>query len=166
MKRQAYRFWLGCFLLLAGLQPSGASVWSEVTHIQSMQVSDGVPVVRLRVYTSGTSGAWADPAGCGGSTGYIDIPLDGQTADAQELINAAYIAMLNHHHVLLEIVDNACSPAGTASVKPMAPPIRPIAWGPSPQPQASSSKASAGKTSVAAAMPAILSPAGWKGHGL
>jgi len=49
---------------------------------------------------------------CGGSTLYIDISLAGQTDNTQELINAAYIAMLNHHHVLLEIDDNACSPAG------------------------------------------------------
>lgn len=114
MKRPAYRFWLGGILLLAGLQPAGASVWSDVTQIESMQVSDGDPVVRLRVYTNGTTeGAWADPAGCG-NTAYIDIPLDGQAANAQELINGASIAMLNHHHVLLEIVDNACSPVGGA----------------------------------------------------
>lgn len=112
MKRPAYRYLLGCVLLLAGLPPAGANVWSDVTHIQSMQVSDGLPVIRLRVYTNGTSGAWADPAMCGGSTLYIDIPLDSQTDNTQELINAAYIAMLNHHHVLLEIDDNTCSPAG------------------------------------------------------
>jgi hypothetical protein len=113
MKRPAYRFWLGGILLLAGLQPAGASVWSDVTYIESIQTSDGEPVVRLRVYTSGTSGAWADPAGCG-NTAYIDIPLDGQAANAQELINGVYFAMLNHHHLKLEIRDNACSTVGSS----------------------------------------------------
>jgi len=116
MKRPAFRYWLGFALLLAGLQPAGASVWSDVTYIESIQISDGLPVVRLRVYTNGTTeGAWADPAGCG-NTGYIDIPLSGRwtARDAQELINGVYFAMLNQHHLKLEIRDNACTTAGSS----------------------------------------------------
>ena len=43
--------------------------------------------------------------------------------------------------------------------------LRPTVWVPSPRPQASRSRASAGKTSVAAAKAATRSPAAWKARG-
>lgn len=115
MKRMVQATLIGCTLLLAGLHAAAASVTTDITHIISIQVAGGTPVVRLHVYTSGASGAWVDPAGCG-KTAYIDIPLDGAGDNAQELINGAYLAMLNHHHVRLQVVDDACSTAGPVRV--------------------------------------------------
>ena len=103
---------LPCATLMAGTQWSGTpSDLKTTTFIKRVEVLDGAPVVRLQINPVDPE---FDPASCGNHS-YVDIPLTALSAGArQELINTAYYALLNHHHVLLGVLDNACSPANPA----------------------------------------------------
>lgn len=104
-----------CLLPLAAAGGGAKSQWSDQSRISSIEVVSGRPFVAVVVSSSTPV---INPAGCdtpetGSGSAYVHVPLDDDlTAESRrELINLVYYALLNHHHVVLEISAGQCSKA-------------------------------------------------------
>lgn len=94
---------------------SVAGEWSTATYIIKTQIIDGNSIVRVNVYAPST--AIPNPANCN-TASYVDIELESIPGGSKEiLVNSVNFALLNQHHVALEINETSCSSENLRSLE-------------------------------------------------
>jgi hypothetical protein len=100
-------------IVLFAMEASLAGEWSTATYLIKTQNIDGSSVIRVTVNSNAPENSGypsiPNPASCNPAA-YVDIPLN-STADArkEKLVNLVNLALLNQHHVVLEIDETSCS---------------------------------------------------------